>query len=124
MKKRHARGEFKDQNKIRIARGTHNFVGDNNPCRKLSKQGKHHNQKAPWENTKTKLCPKAIDAWRTADKMYDWFNQHKHRKRGCSYKAMAKAFGTSANLSNMISKFRAGWIPNDDPTWLQFAASA
>lgn len=107
-------------NERRVANGTHNFIGEHNPQRQLAREGKHHNQQSPWLNTN--VSAEQLYAWSIADRLYEWYQANNHRKRGGSYKAMAKAFGLSANLQVMYYRyFRQGWVPNQDPAWLEWA---
>lgn len=78
----------------------------NNPCSGLS----------PWHNNRA--TPEALEIWRQADSYYDWWVLH--RKGYC---AMATAFGFKDWMSahqNLVNKFKAGWIPKEDPQWLTF----
>lgn len=122
MKRRHAQGEFLDQNKKRIEAGTHNFQGNSNPAKRLGQEGRHHNQQAPWTNTKTKSNVKAMEVWLMADKLYEWYQEHGKKPRGGSYRAMAAAFNSEANLTSVVNKFRKGWVPTQDPSWLEFVS--
>ncbi|ATW62070.1 hypothetical protein [Dickeya phage Ds3CZ] len=78
----------------------------NNPCAGLS----------PWLNNRA--TPEALKIWRQADSYYEWW---KSNKKG--YCAMATSFGFKDYTSthqNLVSKFKAGWIPKEDPLWLAF----
>ena len=116
MKRRHANGEFKYHNKNRVERGEHNFLGDNNPQRKLATEGKHHNQQQPWMNTKATII------WKIADELYDWYVLNHKKKRGGSYRAMEIAFNLSVSTQKMYYEyFQKGWNPRNDINWVEFA---
>lgn len=111
---------FNGLNSKRIAAGTHNFIGDLNPTRELAKQGRHHNQKPAWRNTKVTHTPMAIIAWLMADELYE------------SYKVtpnigaikLAKLHNLNYNIESMLNKyFRRGWVPNHDKDWLSWKNS-
>ena len=120
MKTRHAQGEFVGQNQKRVELGTHNFLGEKNPAKLLAQKGEHHNQRLPWLNTKTRSNPEAEKAWHMAAELYQWYKLHENRRRGGSYRAMSNAFKLNTNLSIMIRKFKEGWVPNEDPAWIDF----
>lgn len=101
-------------NQARVAAGTHNLLGENNPARRLAIEGKHHNQKRPWCNTKAK---DTIYIWLVADKIYQWFQTVKHLKRGSSYKAAKEHFGFQHHPTVILSKIREGWNPCEDAEW-------
>lgn len=122
MKRRHAKGEFKHQNHNRVQAGNHNFLGDSNPQKRLSELGLHHNQRGAWRNSKTLSNSEAVRAWKMADILYDWFVANGNRKRGGSYKALAKHFGLEVNLQKMYYEyFQKGWNPRSDIDWIEFA---
>lgn len=109
-------------NTTRVSDGTHNFLGESNPQRLLAAQGKHHNQKRPWLNTKQ--SQESLRAWKMADILYNWFVSNRDKKRGGSYKAMQDAFGLNCSLQKMYyNYFLQGWIPSHDPDWVAFAAN-
>lgn len=115
MRKRHAAGEFKGQNDRRVAEGSHNFVGDTNPQKRLAAEGRHHNQQKPWNNTK------ASEVWKIADKLYDWYQSNHQKKRGGSYRAMEKAFGLETSIQSMYyGYFQKGWNPREDIDWIEW----
>ena len=116
MKKRWARGDFNGLNQKRIAEGKHHFVGDKNPQKKLSAEGRHHNQQKPWTNTK------ATSVWKIADQLYDWYIDNHKRKRGGSYRSMEKAFNLNVSVQKMYYEyFQKGWNPRSDIDWIEFA---
>lgn len=120
MKKRHQNGEFKDQNKKRIENGTHHFVGERNPIKRLSMMGLQHNQqKSPWDNSKTAKSPESVRAWSMADQIYDWYNERKQRPRKSGYTLAERHFKFTCSLTIMFTKFKSGWIPQQDPEWLK-----
>lgn len=70
----------------------------------------------PWMNNRA--TPEALNVWRQADSYYEWW---KSNQKG--YCAMATAFGYKNWMSahdNMVTKFKSGWIPKQDPQWLSF----
>lgn len=78
----------------------------NNPCAGLP----------PWMNNRA--TPEALNVWKQADSYYEWW---KSNQKG--YCAMATAFGYKNWMSahdNMVTKFKSGWIPKQDPQWLSF----
>lgn len=82
---------------------------DNNPCSKL----------APWLNNRA--TPVSLDIWKNADAYYQWWCANKK-----GYCAMATAFGFkewSMSHQNMVKKFKSGWIPKEDPSWLSWTLS-
>lgn len=120
-KRRWARGDFAGQNHRRIAEGKHHFVGESNPQKRLAAEGRHHNQKPAWRNTKTLQSPDALKAWLIADELYIWFQANHHKKRGGSYKAMGDTFGFKNSLQKMYYEyFCKGWNPLQDPDWVEF----
>ncbi len=110
-------------NQKRIADGTHNLLGDKNPTKRLAKLGAHHNQAAPWLNTKIQANNNAIQVWVMADKLYDWFLINQNKQRGGSYRAMEKAFNFKSGCQVILKKFKSGWNPTEDPKWLAWKAS-
>lgn len=104
---------IKGLNQERLAAGTHNFQGSNNPQHKIVAQGKHHNQQEPWNNSNAN-----IKIWALADKLYEWYLLHGNKKRGGSYRAMQKAFNLDADTKPILKHFRSGWIPAADPAWI------
>lgn len=108
-------------NQKRLQDGTHNLLGDSNPQRIRKINGEqHHNQKHPWMNTKTNES--SIGAWKIADQLYIWFKANEHKKRGGSYKAMAKQFNIESSLQVMYYKyFKEGWNPSEDESWLEWS---
>lgn len=65
----------------------------------------------PW-----KAFPRFNYIWAIADTAYiAW------KLNGWGRKKLAKAFGfTENNFSNMVKKFKSGWIPRQDPSWITF----
>lgn len=103
-------------NQKRILEGSHNFVGDNNPQRRLAAAGEHHNQTTPWNNTK--VTPEALRAWSIADQLYSWYLDNKDNKR-CGPHSMAAAFNLNCSLQVMYYKyFKQGWNPLEDYAWM------
>lgn len=71
----------------------------------------------PWERYKTK--GKSLEIWKIADKYYDWWASNQK-----GYKMMGKAFGyeeATTTHKNMIKKFRSGWNPKEDESWIKFS---
>ena len=99
-------------NEKRVATDSHNFQGDNNPTRRLSKLGLHHNQKPSWLNTKANKS-----TWLLADTIYQ-----KWIETAWSYKKLQTYFNLNSHLGKIISKFRQGWNPTDDPKWIKWKA--
>lgn len=109
---------IKGLNLKRVKDGSHNFLGESNPQKKLAAQGLHHNQTRPWNNTKVK--GESLRAWSIADQLYYWYVANQHKPRGGSYKAMAAAFNLRCRLQILYYKyFTKGWIPLEDPTWVK-----
>lgn len=107
-------------NQKRIQNGDHNLVGENNPQKQRKQRGEiHHNQQSPWDNTK--CTTEAKEAWLIADKLYSWWKENNHKKRGGSYTAMMQAFNLNTSLQVMYYKyFSKGWVPSKDESWVQF----
>lgn len=102
-------------NRKRLDSVSHNLLGDNNPQR--NRKTKHHNETTPWNNTK--VTPEALRAWSIADQLYNWYIDHRDKKRGGSYKAMADAFNINCSLQVMYyNYFKQGWVPQNDPAWV------
>ena len=120
MLRRHKNGEFKDQMKKRVEQGTHHFLGDKNPTRRLSQMGLQHNQlKSPWENSNAGTNPDSLYAWSIADQIYKWYDERRHQRRGSGYVLAARHFNLNCSLLNMICMFKEGWVPLDDPKWAE-----
>lgn len=101
---------IKEMNQKRLKEGNHNFQGNNNPCRKLAQQGKHHNQKPAWFNTKANK-----QNWMMAQHIYNkWLDTN------WSYRNLENHFKTTG-LQKMVKMLKGGWVPNKDPQWLRFS---
>jgi hypothetical protein len=66
--------------------------------------------KHPWQNP---TCNKQI--WVKADEIFNKYSE------GLRDSALAKAFSVNHNkIAALSRKFKSGWIPQEDPAWLQF----
>jgi len=70
----------------------------------------------PWRHAKATTL--TIDIWRNAQRYFEWWKQ-----TGRSYHRMAKEFGfqhPTMSHHNLIKRFKAGWVPNQDEEWKQY----
>ncbi|AFU64176.1 HNH endonuclease [Salmonella enterica] len=71
----------------------------------------------PWERYKTK--GDALEIWKKADKYYEWWLSNQK-----GYKLMGKAFGyqdATTSHKNLVKKFRSGWNPKEDVSWIKLS---
>ena len=69
----------------------------------------------PWNHGRA--TPESLKVWFNADICYDWWVKHQK-----SYSAMSKAFGFERYVCfmNVVKYFKNGWVPKDDPEWVDF----
>lgn len=105
-----------DSAKRRYTYSKHPMCGRTNSSVKMleaaaSRRGKCYFE-FPWESHS---CNKSI--WAMADSLYE-----KWKELGCGYKTLGKHFGIGKCHSTylMVKLFREGFIPQDNPSWLNF----
>lgn len=67
----------------------------------------------PWKTGKQSA--QTVDIWKQSNILFGWWNE---TEKG--YVSMSKKFSIPQRrvLQNMITKFKEGWIPQEDPLWL------
>lgn len=72
----------------------------------------------PWDSNRA--TKESLDIWKHAEEYYIWWKLHQQ-----GYTSMAKAFGFKNKTTpheTMVKKFKSGWIPQEDPEWLDFVS--
>ncbi|QIQ61771.1 putative homing endonuclease [Salmonella phage rabagast] len=70
----------------------------------------------PWKSNKATEV--SLEIWKMADVYYEWWKINQ-----TGYTVMAKHFGFSNKTTpheTMVKKFKTGWIPKEDPDWVNF----
>lgn len=107
------------ENLRRIAAGSHQLLGDNNPMRRRKADGIRHHAKdwKPWDRPQTTAASAAT--WAMAADLYRFFLEH-HHKQHVPYRWQLSI--PSRDALRMIHRwFRSGWQPEQDVDWNHWA---
>lgn len=99
--------------KKRVENGTHHFIG---LAKKRVEDGSHNFLGVcPWDHPNTTST--SIEVWKMANECYDWW---KSTNKGGIYMKSYFKFKSERACLSLILKFKSGWTPRSDKSWLEF----